>query len=237
MLRDLNAFWSSLNLGNPERARNALLEYIPLLVARFGENAAAVAADWYDEARAAEAVPGRFRATMADSPYLDASEPLVRRAAGALFTDNPSEALAALSSKVPKYVLAASRATITTSADRDPRASGWQRVASGGACDFCRMLAGRGAVYKESSVHFASHGDCNCAAVPSWDPNAPEVDVGLYAASRRKTSAYAKEAPVSTSNAEKIRGLQGRLRSFELDPKRYAIDIANIRERIAALGG
>lgn len=187
VLRDLNAFWSSLNLRNPERARNALLEYIPLLVARFGESAAAVAADWYDEARAAEAVPGRFRATMADSPYMDASEPLVRRAAGALFTDVPAGALLTLAATVPKYVLAASRATISQSADRDPRSSGWQRVASGGACKFCRGLAGRGAIYKEASVHFASHDDCNCAAVPSWDPNAPEVDVSVYRASQRTT--------------------------------------------------
>lgn len=188
VLRDLEAFWTSLNLGNPERARDALLEYIPLLVARYGESAAAVAADWYDEARAAEAVPGKFRATMADSPYQDASEPLVRRAAGALFTDAPEGALLTLAATVPKYVLAASRATISLSADRDPRASGWQRVASGGACRFCRLLAGKGAVYRETSVHFAAHGHCNCAAVPSWDPSAPEVHVDLYKASQRTTS-------------------------------------------------
>lgn len=50
------------------------------------------------------------------------------------------------------------------------------------------MLAGRGAVYKEATVHFASHGDCNCAAVPSWDQNAPEVDVSLYKASQRTST-------------------------------------------------
>lgn len=89
---------------------------------------------------------------------------------------------------IPKYVLAASRATIITSVGRDPRASGWKRVTRVGACRFCRMLSGRGAVYKEATVHFASHGDCNCAAAPSWDPNAPEVDVSLYKASQRTTS-------------------------------------------------
>jgi len=49
------------------------------------------------------------------------------------------------------------------------------------------MLVGRGAVYKRESAFFASHGDCNCAAVPSWDRGAPEVDVELYSASRRTT--------------------------------------------------
>lgn len=187
--RDLAAFFASLDLDRPESARDALLEVVPLLVAQYGESAAAVAADWYDEQRAAERVPGRFRAQMAESPYLGAATVgMVRRAAGALFTAQPESALVTLTASTGKYVLAAARQTIVTSTERDPRSSGWQRVTRAGACGFCRMLAGRGDVYKESSVHFASHGDCNCAAAPSWDPDAPEVDVSLYEASKRTTS-------------------------------------------------
>ncbi|UNX54090.1 hypothetical protein MF406_14230 [Georgenia sp. TF02-10] len=183
--RDLAAFFASLDLGRPEAARDALLEFVPYLVSTYGESAAAVAADWYDEQRAVERVPGRYRAVMQDSPYTDAVEGTVRRAAGALWTPTPGDALLTLSSKAGKYALAAGRQTIVTSTDRDPRASGWQRVTRGGACRFCRLLAGRGAVYKQSTVHFASHGSCNCAAAPSWDPDAPEVDVGAYEASKR----------------------------------------------------
>ena len=64
-------------------------------------------------------------------------------------------------------------------------AVGWHRETRPGACDFCRMLAGRGGVYKESTVRFAAHDDCGCVAVPSWDANAPEVDVMAYVASER----------------------------------------------------
>jgi len=188
LLRDLRDFWRSLNLGNAEQSRDALLKYVPILVQQYGESAAVIAADWYDEVRASESIAGRFRASMVASPYQDAAEPLARRAAGALFTPTPDDALTALEASAGKYALAAGRETITRSADRDPQASGWQRVTRTGACGFCRMLANRGDVYKESTVHFAAHGECNCAASPSWDASAPEVDVEAYKASQRTTS-------------------------------------------------
>lgn len=190
--RDLTEFWSSLDLHRPEAAREALLDYVPYLVDQYGDSAAALAADWYDDVRAREQVPGRFRALAQPSPYLDAVSGTVRRAAEALFTGDPAATLGTMLGTTGKYVLAAGRSTITRSADRDPRASGWRRITRPGACGFCRMLAGRGAVYKEATVHFAAHGgahggECNCAAVPDFDPDAPEVDVALYKASARTT--------------------------------------------------
>jgi len=185
--RDLRAMFPSLNLSRPEDAAAALRAYVPALVRQYGEAAATISADWYDEVRAAGHVPGRFRAVIAESPYQDASEGLARRAAGALFTSTPGDALTALLPAVGKYVLAAGRQTIATSTLRDPRAVGWQRVTRSDSCAFCRGLSSRGDVYKEATVHFAAHGDCNCAAVPSWDQHAPEVDVSVYEASRRTT--------------------------------------------------
>src|SRR5665647_1042983 len=204
LLRDLDAFWSSLNLGDAARTRDALLKYVPLLVKQYGESAAVVAADWYDEVRAAEAIPGRFRASMMPSPYQDAAEPTARRAAGALFTDRPTDALMSLESAVGKYALAAGRSTIATSSTRDPQASGWHREVRSGGCDFCKMLAGRGGVYKESTVHFAAHGHCNCAASPSWDANAPEVDVSIYKASERTTALRNRASAGDASAAQQL---------------------------------
>jgi hypothetical protein len=200
--QDLTAFFTSLNLDHPESARDQLLEFVPLLVAQYGEVAASFAADWYDEMRAVEEVFGRFRATEQVSPYTDATEGLVRRAAGALFTQDPAGALLTLTSSTGKYALAAGRQTVVTATDRDPQASGWQRVTRSGSCRFCRMLAQRGAVYKESSAFFASHGDCNCAAVPSWDPDAPEVDTFAYEASIR-TSDLRRAAEKGDADAQR----------------------------------
>lgn len=185
VVRDLNAFWVSLDLYKPEAARDALLEFTRVLVAAYGESAASVAADWYDEVRAAGRVPGRFRAQMVVPDESVAMAETVHRVAGGLFTDDPSGVLLGLVAAAPKYVLAAARQTIVWSTVRDPRASGWERVVRPDACRFCRMLRGRGAVYKESTVDFAAHKSCNCAAAPSWDLDAPEVDVRLYEASMR----------------------------------------------------
>ena len=186
--RDLTAFFWSLDLTKPEAARNALLEFLPFLVEEYGTIAADTAADWYDEFRASEAVAGAFRATALLPEDLRArAQGTVRRAAGALWTDSPTDALTSMLGPAGKYALTGSRATVGGSALTDPAASGWQRVTRNDACKFCRMLAGRGGVYKRASADFASHGDCNCAAIPSWDPNAPEVDVRLYEASERTT--------------------------------------------------
>lgn len=185
--RDLRELWGSLDLSRPEAARDVLLQVVPALVDSYGDAAATVAAEWYDDMRAAEGVRGRFRALPQPSPYQDAAEGTVRRAAGALFTDSPEPALAALAAKAPKYALAAGRQTVITSSERDPDSRGWKRVTRAGSCKFCQMLAGRGGVYTKGSVHFASHDDCNCASAPVWDRDAPEVDAPVYEASRRTT--------------------------------------------------
>jgi hypothetical protein len=166
--RDLAAYFASLNLARPERARDALLDFVPALVVAYGESSGTVAADWYDDQRAKVKAPGRFRAAVQDSPHLAAVPGLVRRAAGSLFTETPTSALTILTPTVGKYVLGAGRQTIAQASVRDPAARGWVRV-TGGGCDFCEMLAGRGAVYSEASADFESHAHCGCVAVPSWD--------------------------------------------------------------------
>jgi hypothetical protein len=39
-------------------------------------------------------------------------------------------------------------------------------VTSGSACEFCSMLARRGAVYGAESVSFHAHDACGCSAEP-----------------------------------------------------------------------
>ena len=185
--RDLNRLWSQVwgKDADPAHVRDLFLDRVPRLVERYGTDAASLAAQWYEVQREAAGVGGRFAALPSGSPYLDVVEPAVRRTAGALWTPTPADMLTGLTAVIGKYVLAAGRQTIADNAGRDPKARGWGRVTRRGACNFCRMLAGRGGVYTEASVHFAAHGDCNCAAAPNWDRNAPEVDVAMYQASQR----------------------------------------------------
>ena len=67
-----------------------------------------------------------------------------------------------------RHVLNGGRETITATTRADPRSGGWARVTSGKACDFCSMLAERGAVYGEASADFQAHDGCSCSAETSY---------------------------------------------------------------------
>lgn len=193
--RDLASYLASLDLSNPQLARSRLMRFTPDLVQTYGESAAAMAADWYEQVRVANGLPRHFQALMPDggsygaqsgywSKQRAATVGTVQRAAGHLFDGDSQSFLTAVSSKAGKYALGGARETIRRSTFADPEAVGWRREVSPGACEFCEMLADRGAVYKDDTADFAAHGNCNCVAVPSWDRSAPEVSADAYAASR-----------------------------------------------------
>jgi len=186
---DLATVWRSLDLSRPRAARNVLLEAVPTLTTVHGESAAVIAADWFDEVRALLDVPGSFRAQMAPTVPVEVVEARVRYGARHLFTDTPDQMLPFLETSTSEYVLQPGRDTIQQSSVKDPRAAGWHRETRptqsyADGCGFCRMLAGRGGVYKWETAPFAAHGGCSCLAVPSWDHNAEEVPVSAYEASR-----------------------------------------------------
>jgi len=187
-VRALRSFWESLDLTKPEKVRNALVEFVPALTIQYGEIAAVVAADWYDELRLAAEVRSPFSAVMASPVPAEAAVAQVRFGAQHLFTPTPEQTLAFLAGVASKYVLQPGRDTVQQSAVADPAASGWHRETKADACRFCRGLAARGAVYKRASAVVAAHGNCGCVAVPSWDANAPEVPVEAYRASQRTSS-------------------------------------------------
>lgn len=171
MVRDLDRFWGTLDLTRPELARNALLEFVPQLMASYGEGAAAVAADWYDEMRAAAKISGArsFRALPGAPVDHERVASRTRYAAGHLFTDHPELMLSFLKVAGSAYVLQPGRSTITESVRRDPARPRFARVPSGPkTCAFCLMLASRGPVYATDRDQMINkyHGDCDCTAVP-----------------------------------------------------------------------
>jgi hypothetical protein len=211
--RDLEAFWASLDLSRPEAARDALLEFLPALTETYGEAAATVAADWYDEVRAAAGVRGSFAADMAGPVPVEKVQARTRFAAGHLFTDRPDAMLGFLTTEVvSKYVLQPGRDTIARSAARDGAV--WARVPTGAeTCAFCLMLASRGFVYEsEGSAGSRSkfHGDCDCAVVPDWSDD-PRLDGynpdALYAKYQEARSASAGKS--TSSILSELREQQG----------------------------
>lgn len=163
----LDAYRESLRGVDRADVLDALNDELPGLILVYGEMAAVVASEWYEDARSAAGVPGAF----IPSPS-SLRDPGVDGLLGwAAKTANSFEAMLTLiRGGVHKRVANPARATIIDNAARDPRSVGTQRFArTSGGCAFCRMLASRGNVYRtESSARFAAHDNCTCVAVPAF---------------------------------------------------------------------
>lgn len=162
-------FVSSLDLNKPDLARDALLEFTPALTAQYGDVAAVLAADYYEEMRAASGVAGRFSASLASAVPTAAVGAQTRYLAGHLWTPTPEAILGPLLTSMDKYTKQPGRDTIAVNAKRE--GARWARVPSGAkTCSWCLMLASRDAVYvsRQSAGGGGGdsyHGDCNCQPV------------------------------------------------------------------------
>lgn len=161
--KDLAALWRQVS--DAAQARVALMDVLPALVETYGQAAAALAAHWYDDARLKAGVGGSFTAIPA-APGDRGARALAGWATSTATDMTTLEAL--ILGGLQRRIGDAARETVMGSAAADPQASGWQRQAFGG-CEFCQMIAGRGAVFSEASADFASHDSCRCVAVPAFD--------------------------------------------------------------------
>lgn len=187
----LEDYFGVLDLTKPDAVRDALLEFVPALVAEYGQVAAAMAMEWYDQLRFESGGAGKYvaAAVIASSITPERVEAKVRYAAGHLFdreyevetTDGglslvqrpaePAKALAVLTGATDKYVKQFGRETVAWNAEREGVA--WARVPTGAmTCSWCLILASRDAVYtSERSASMRAdgekyHGFCDCQAVP-----------------------------------------------------------------------
>lgn len=125
--RDLAAFWLSLDLNRPEAARASLVAYLPVLTTLYGQAAATVAADWYDQTRAERGVAGLFLATPAAAFPAEHVRTRTEFGTRHLFTEDPEQSLAFLQGAAQKYALQPGRDTIVQATAADPKAAGWHR--------------------------------------------------------------------------------------------------------------
>lgn len=156
--RDLDAIW---RLGSTD----ALYDLLPLVVVEYGAAGAALAADWFEDERSLRGIPGAFSATPVD-PSDRGTQALIGWASSTASDDTALRTL--VEGGVQRRIADHVRYTIIGSTQADPRSGRWQRVGTG-RCDFCRMLIGRGAVYRsDATASFDSHDHCGCSAVPVW---------------------------------------------------------------------
>lgn len=180
---DLDALWRDISTA--DEARDALSDVLPSLIEVYGVAAAALAADWYSDARERAAVRGAFSPVLANvKPQGGVS--LAKWAVGPMYQAEPDilRTRTIVRGGLQLRIADAARYTVAGSAVADPSAQGWQRAGDGNSCAFCLMLISRAAVYRESSADFASHDHCGCMAVPAW--SGEPVPVKPYTPSARQ---------------------------------------------------
>lgn len=163
--RDVRKLWSALGALSPEGKRDALLDYVPGLVDRYGQVAATVAAEYFEETTGASA-------TFVDAISPDGIQSSVRYFAGGLWTGEGGKVLAGVTAAASRYALQYGRSTIHQSS-LDTAGVSYARVPEPGACNWCLILSSRGAAYgsKKSAGGEGNdyHDECACQPVAVHD--------------------------------------------------------------------
>lgn len=211
--RDLNAFWTGLDLTSPDTVRDALLAYLPALVSTYGDVASTIAADWYDTVRPAGA-RGRFTALTVSGETDAAAVGTVRYAAGHLYTETPAAALPVITGAVQRYVAGNARTTIATNVKRDPSKPRYARIPQGGhTCAWCTLLSSRGFVYHSEDLAGGDghdfHDDCHCAIVADWSKD-PAI-AGYHPGRAYELYAEARDSPLGGNDDRTIAAAMRRL--------------------------
>lgn len=184
----------SLDLADLPRQRPGLERAVGDVVDGYGYGLAALAADWYADARAASPAAGRFVPLVRTSLSAEQVSALVGWSIGPLFDADPdvNRALARLDGEVQKAVADQARSTIVENTHRDPVRPSYYRGASANCCAFCAMLTTR--VYTRlSSADFQAHAHDRCFPVPVW-PGEPFNQPDYYGTFQAEYDAAAKAA-------------------------------------------
>lgn len=180
--QDLASIWRQV--ASAVEAQEALNDILPALIRQYGEAAALLGAEWYDDLRDQylDTAPrfSAYPASLADQGVHSLTG-WAKEHATSLETMQ-----ALITGGMSRRIADWARETVMGSSFADPRAEGWMRVGRASACAFCRMLVSRGAVYTERSVRFGSHDDCYCGCAPKWGGAADVFDVEEYRQSARR---------------------------------------------------
>ncbi|AHY26921.1 MuF-like minor capsid protein [Mycobacterium phage Nairb] len=167
--QDVTDLWPKVDWESPH-APNAVATVYGAIVAEYGRAAAAVAAEQYDELRAAAGAPGKYIAAPADAVPQAAIDKAVASAFLGRDGDDRRDGSTATTADLPvelrvpkrleeslsRRVLQPARDTVAQNVARDPAKTRYIRVPRGkSTCAFCILLASRdiGPQFRGYSAH------------------------------------------------------------------------------------
>ncbi|MFH8804059.1 hypothetical protein ACH4F6_31475 [Streptomyces sp. NPDC017936] len=183
LVRDVRGLRRLILLSRLRESVPDWLTAMNAVIDQYSRTSALLAADFYEAQRAAAAAPGVFTVPVADPPPPEQTEASLRWAVKDLWPRDPEDPkttdaqrqpdevrLAAAEVKAEqvaqKLVTDTGRGTVQEAVRQDRQATAWARSAARGACAFCKLLAARGAVYKQATADFRAHDGCHCGVIP-----------------------------------------------------------------------
>jgi hypothetical protein len=201
----------------PTRLRTSVpawIDAIRAVVEEYSAASATLAAAYYDGERESAGITGRFTVAVPGPPPDEQVEATLRWATKDLWPRDPEAAANTAAQTftldvrleqaerktegaVERLVLNAGRQTIREAVQQDRGAVAYARAAALGACSFCKLMASRGAVFKdldrvgrEANERFTGddsvikfHNSCRCQPIPVFrgqqfqlSPHAAEWD-------------------------------------------------------------
>lgn len=192
-VRDLLRLWGTVDPANLAETLAPFVQAGAIIV-RAGRRASAAAASrYYVDFRRLEGTAGQVVLTLPELPPADVVEGGLRgaglagitraRERGKTAAEAHANGYVKLAGTATGLVLGGGRQTLMGALQADPAARGWQRVTDGSPCAFCRMIAGRGIVFKgEGSADFQAHGHCGCSAEPAFEGSRTRPENERFAA-------------------------------------------------------
>lgn len=178
LIRRLIPLWHMMDPKTLDKAFPAWLAVVTPLVQDARHASAGLAATYLRAMRAEAGVAGKAPLEVAGrAPTAQITASMSATSLAAIRTalgagQNINQAMrtgfVASSGAASRLALQGGRSTIVDTVKADRHAIGWERVTSGAACDFCTMLADRGAVYREDTADFEAHDHCACMAEPLY---------------------------------------------------------------------
>lgn len=174
----LAKLWPALDWARLDATYPNFAAQVGAMVKANRQTSAGLSAQYLRAFRKANGVPGELKIVFAQPLIVEQFTTSLRvtsviaakgaASRGILADKAMSDALVQSQGSMARMVLDGGRETVTQTVKGDRRATGFQRVLGGKGCDFCRMLADRGFVYKEDTAGFEAHDHCGCSSEPQF---------------------------------------------------------------------
>jgi len=195
--KKLSKALENIKADDLETLRSEILAVMDVILSPYTDNAAAVAATFYDGLREWFGISDGFYALSNSMRSAETTATAVTAYTAAVPELN-DELKRQLYKQVGYEVKRAANECMAYNAKRDPKKPKWARVpkytpveyrpwskelgvthnkqlAETGTCEFCTMLASRGFSYHTAETASHAHDRCDCVIVASWDKDNPAV--------------------------------------------------------------